>query len=141
MVYRISIVSLYPSFISSTTYCCVFLWVLQIYEFYKLLYILFLNILFCLVALLLLFVLFPLLKFVCLFLDVEQCNSLYWICYNIVFVFCFGLWRQGMWDLSSLIRDLANPYPCIESWSLNHWTTRKVLPVVAVLNEIFSHYV
>ena len=140
MVHIISIVSLYPSFISCTTFCCGFLWVLQIYEFYKLLYRLYLDILFCLVALLLLFVLFPFFCFV-LFLDMEQWNSLYWICYNIVSVLCFGLWRQGMWDLSSLIRDLTNSYPCIERWSLNHWTTREFLPVVAVFNDIFSHYV
>ena len=112
-------------FMSSINFCTDYTWI------------------FCFVWLLFFCCLFCFHFFVCfvLFLDMEQWNSLYWICYNIVSVLCFGLWRQGMWDLSSLIRDLTNSYPCIERWSLNHWTTREFLPVVAVFNEIFSHYV
>ena len=30
-----------------------------------------------------------------------------------------------MWDLSSPTRDQTHA-PCIEVWSLNHWTTREV---------------
>ena len=31
--------------------------------------------------------------------------NLYWICYNIASVSCFGLWPWGRWYLSSLTRD------------------------------------
>ena len=33
-------------------------------------------------------------------------------------------WPQGMWDLSSLIRDQIH-MPYIGRWSLNHWTSRE----------------
>ena len=32
---------------------------------------------------------------------------------------------QGMWDLSSQIRD-GSCVPCTRKWMLNHWTTREV---------------
>ena len=35
------------------------------------------------------------------------------------------LWPWGMWDLCSPTRDWTHT-PCIERWSLNHWTSRKV---------------
>ena len=44
-------------------------------------------------------------------------------CY--VFVFKFLTTSLGMWDLSYLTRDRI-PIPCIERWSLNHWTAREV---------------
>ena len=34
-------------------------------------------------------------------------------------------WPQGMWDLSSPIRDRTRT-PCIERQSFNHWTAREV---------------
>ena len=34
-------------------------------------------------------------------------------------------WSQGMWDLSSPIKDRTHT-PCIGRRSLNHWTTREV---------------
>ena len=41
--------------------------------------------------------------------------SLYWICYNIPSVFCFGFfWPQGTWDLSSSTRD----------WTCTSWVAR-----------------
>ena len=35
------------------------------------------------------------------------------------------IWLQGMWDLSSPIRDQPNTN-CIGRWSLKRWTTREV---------------
>ena len=39
----------------------------------------------------------------------------------------YGLifWPWGMWDLSSPPRDQTHT-PCIEKWSLNHWTSSEV---------------
>ena len=37
------------------------------------------------------------------------------------------LWPWGMWDLSSLTRDWSHT-SCIRRQSLNHWTTREVMP-------------
>ena len=34
--------------------------------------------------------------------------------------------QHSMWDLCLLTRDRPMP-PAVEVWSLNHWTTRKVL--------------
>ena len=56
-----------------------------------------------------------------------------WICYNIASGFFFIVvvvvvnifWLQGMWDLSSQIKDWAHN-PCIGRQNLNHWTTREV---------------
>ena len=65
--------------------------------------------------------------------------SLYWICFSIASVLCFVLvffWPQGMWNLGSPTRDWIFT-PCIERWSLNHWTTREV-PVVRVLTHWFE---
>ena len=39
--------------------------------------------------------------------------------------FFFLVMPQGMWDLSSPVRDRTRA-PALEKWSLNHWTTRKV---------------
>ena len=40
--------------------------------------------------------------------------------YDLVF------WSWGIWDLSSLTRDWTHSRaPCIEKWSLSHWTTRE----------------
>ena len=46
-----------------------------------------------------------------------------------VLLLCFALvfWPQGVWDLSSLIRDWSCT-PCTGTWSLNHWTTWEALP-------------
>ena len=60
------------------------------------------------------------------FFNVDSFQSLYWICYNIASVLCFGsFWSWGMWDLTSQTRD-QTPTPYIWRQSLNHWTTREV---------------
>lgn len=48
------------------------------------------------------------------------------ICYVYSYsLFSFLAALSGMWDLSSLTRDLAHT-PCNrEAWSLNHWTSKK----------------
>ena len=66
-------------------------------------------------------------------------KSLYWICYNITSVLCFGVfWPCSMWDLSSPTRD-GNHTPCFGRWSLNHWTTREV-PKYSFKEEKGPHY-
>ena len=52
-------------------------------------------------------------------------SALYWVCYNIVSVLCFGFWLRGMWDLTSLTRDWTGT-PCIVRQSLNHWIAKEV---------------
>ena len=49
--------------------------------------------------------------------------SLYWICYNIIYVLV--LWPWGMWDLSCWSRDWTSTL-CMGRPSLNHWTAREV---------------
>ena len=51
---------------------------------------------------------------------------------------------QGMWDLSLLTRDCTHG-PCIERWSLNHWTTRfwtpcQFLKLISLLNSCTSSH-
>ena len=48
-------------------------------------------------------------------------------------------WLQGMWDLSSLTGDQTCT-PCIERWSLNHWTTREVLRLFLSVIEMSDFY-
>ena len=56
----------------------------------------------------------------------KNMNHVYWICWNMASVSCFGfLWPWGMWDLSSPTRDQTHN-PCIGRQSLNHWNARKV---------------
>ena len=54
------------------------------------------------------------------FLHVDEFESLYWICYEIV---CFTFCSWGMWDPSSPNRDWTHA-PRTGRWDLNHWTTR-----------------
>ena len=50
-------------------------------------------------------------------------------------------WPRGMWEHSSPARDRTCT-PCIERWSLSHWTTREV-PTIIFLKRVkllmFSH--
>ena len=39
-------------------------------------------------------------------------------------VYVLVFWPQGMWDLSSLVRDQTGT-PCIGKQSLNQWTVRE----------------
>ena len=65
-------------------------------------------------------------NFLKFFFYVDHFKSLYWICYNIASVLCFGVfWPKGIWDLSSPTRDWTCT-PCLGRWSFNHWTTREV---------------
>ena len=53
--------------------------------------------------------------------------KVYWICYNIDFVLCFGFpaARYVGSELPDL--ELNPPHPrCIGKWGLNHWTAREV---------------
>ena len=59
------------------------------------------------------------------FFDVDYFKSLYWICCNIVSVWCLVFWPSGMWDLSSSTRDWTHT-PSIGRWHLNLWTSREV---------------
>ena len=43
----------------------------------------------------------------------------------LLFFYILVFWLQGMWDLSSLMRDQTRT-PCIGRQSLNHWITREV---------------
>ena len=65
----------------------------------------------------------------CIFFFLKSLLNLLQYCFCFMF---WVFWLQGMWDLSSLIRDQTCT-PCIERWSLNHWTTREVL-------RLFSSY-
>ena len=59
-------------------------------------------------------------SFIPVFLPLFFFLSLYWICYNIVSVFCFGFLAMrhvGSWTCT----------PCFGERSLNSWTTREVL--------------
>lgn len=48
--------------------------------------------------------------------------SLYWICYNVVCVLCFGFWPQGK---CATTRDTADN-GCPGRWSFNAWATWEV---------------
>ena len=43
-----------------------------------------------------------------------------------IYLFYLLVALQGVWDLSSLTRDLTH-VPVSAAWSLNHWSTREVL--------------
>ena len=60
---------------------------------------------------------------------------LYWICYKVASVLCFGLffWPWSIWDLSSPVRDQTHT-SCIGWQNLNHWTTKEV-PQVQFLSD------
>ena len=53
--------------------------------------------------------------------------GLYWNCYNIASVLCFGFffWTWGMCYFISPTRDQTCT-PCFRRWSLNHWTAREI---------------
>jgi len=53
------------------------------------------------------------------FFNVDHLQSLYWTCYNIASVLCFGVLAWGMCHL----RDWTST-PCPGRQSLNHWTTK-----------------
>ena len=53
--------------------------------------------------------------------------SLYWICYNIASVSCFGFFPWEAYKILAPHRDQTCT-ACIEKWSLNHWTAREVPP-------------
>lgn len=53
-------------------------------------------------------------------------QSLYWICYNITSVLCFGNLAVRHWDLISSTRDQTGTLR-IGRWGLNHWTGNEVL--------------
>ena len=72
------------------------------------------------------------------FSDVKHLKILYWIYCNIFSVLIF--WPRGMWNLRSLTRD-QTCILCIESQSLNHWTTRKDLQPRKCLAEDTCVYV
>ena len=60
------------------------------------------------------------------FFDVENFQSLYWICYNIVSGFyVLVFWSQGMWDPTSLTMNQMHT-PSMRRQSPNHWTAREV---------------
>ena len=68
------------------------------------------------------------------FFDVDHFKSPYWICYDIASVLCFLVfWPQGVWDLSFLTRDRTCT-PCTGKQSLNHWTTREVWKLFALMS-------
>ena len=49
-------------------------------------------------------------------------KSLYWVCYDIASVLCFGFLAVRRVDLSSLTKDHTHTL-CIRRQSLNNWTT------------------
>ena len=50
--------------------------------------------------------------------------KVYWICFNIA---CFTFWIFGHKACETVFhKQGSNPCPCIERWSLNHWTPREV---------------
>ena len=61
------------------------------------------------------------------------CCCLYWICYNIASVLCFGLLAQRHVGSQLSARDRTHT-PCIGRQSPNHWTAREV-PVVVFFDE------
>ena len=62
----------------------------------------------------------PVLKFLPFFFKVLiECITILLLFYVLFF------WPRGIWDLSSLIRDLTH-IPCIGRQSLNHWATKEV---------------
>ena len=61
------------------------------------------------------------------FFVVDHLQSLYWICYNIASVSCFGFFPWEAYKILAPHRDQTCT-ACIEKWSLNHWTAREVPP-------------
>ena len=58
------------------------------------------------------------------------------------YCFCFMCWQVffwpgSMWDLSSPTRDQTCT-PCIERWSLNHWTTREIPKSIVFYLKLFG---
>ena len=53
------------------------------------------------------------------FFNVDHLQSLYWTCYNIASVLCFGVLAWGMCHLRHWTST-----PCPGRQSLNHWTTK-----------------
>ena len=76
----------------------------------------------------------------CLFVfDVDQFFlSQYFFCL-IFFFFFFGSWPQSIWDLSFPAMDRTHIL-CIESWSLNHWTIKKVLELDCFKDLLLSMF-
>ena len=73
------------------------------------------------------------------FFNVDHFLSLYWICYNIAFVYVLVFWAQGMWDLSSLKRD----WSCISyigRQSHNHWAAKGVSYYCCILHFLFYEW-
>ena len=59
------------------------------------------------------------------FFDVDHFKSLYWICYNIASVLCFGYFGPEACRILTCQLEIKPTRPSLE-WSLNHWTTREV---------------
>ena len=66
-------------------------------------------------------------------------KSLYWVCYNLASISCFGFfffffffWPQGIWNLSSLTRDWTLTSH-IGKWSPNLWVARNLPRQVSIL--------
>ena len=55
------------------------------------------------------------------FFDMDNFLRLYWICYNIASVSCFGFLGKSMWDHSSLNKDWTLTL-FITRQNLNQWT-------------------
>ena len=68
-------------------------------------------------------------------MDLFKEKKVYWVCYNIASVLCFGFWPQGRWDLSSPTRD-QTCNPCIGRLNLNHWTAREVPNQPPLLDDL-----
>ena len=60
------------------------------------------------------------------FFDVDHLQHFYWICYNVVSVFCFSFLASR--HVKSLLPDQElNPHPLrIRRWSPKHWITREI---------------
>ena len=72
------------------------------------------------------------------FFDMDHFKNLYWICFNIPSVFCFGFLAWSHVGLCSPIRDGAL-IPATGRWSLNQWTTRKAPPCPFLVCSNFGH--
>ena len=73
--------------------------------------------------------------FLKIFFDVDHFKSLYWICYHIVSVLCFGcLIERHVGSYLAPWPGIEPEPPAQEGGSLNHWTTREVS--VLLLNKI-----
>ena len=72
------------------------------------------------------------------FFNVDHFKILYWICYNIASVVCFGF--LALRHMGSYFPNQgSNLNPCIGRWSLNHRTTREV-PLLHFLKDTFARY-